>query len=212
MEVSSLPLTVGETYQLDYQAALSDVIDPSGNSIVPTGLNTSYQITAVASFTEVVTSLASNGTVATFGLVPTQSPNSFFEIYYNPAVVANALAGTGFNVGTLILSGNADPSLSNSGNFALALNGSGSPIIEPFDLFNPVNYPGILTVTGAGSAAIDADVASFNSAFFETPVTQLSFNASNITPFLQTDPSALFVGSPAGRPQTSRPISARSTE
>ena len=130
--------------------------------------------------------------------MPTQSPNSFFEIYYNPALVANDLSGTGFNTGTLILSASPDPSQPNSGNFALATNGDGSPIIEPFDLFNPVNYPGILTVVGAGSATLIGDVSSFDSAFFETNVAQVSFNTSNVTPFLQTDPSMLFVGSPGG--------------
>ena len=149
----------------------------------PPGLNTTYQITAVASFTEVVTSLSSNGTVATFALAPTQNPNSFFELYYNPAVVANNLAGTGFNVGTLILSGNPDPSLTNSGNFALAVDGTGQPIILPFDLFNPVNYPGVLSVTGAGSAVVNADVTSFDPAFFVTPVIQLSFNTSHDNAF-----------------------------
>jgi hypothetical protein len=199
LAVGALPLSVGETYQLDYQSTLANLIDPNSNSFVPPGLNSTYQITAVASVTEIVTSLNPDGTVATFALAPTQSPNSFFEIYYNPALVANDLAGTGFNVGTLILAASPDPTLANSGNFALALNG-GSPIIEPFDLFNPGNYPGILTVTGAGSSALDGDVSSLDPAFFETNVGQLSFDTSNVTPFLETDPSMLFVGSPGGGP------------
>jgi uncharacterized repeat protein (TIGR01451 family) len=205
LAVSSRPLTVGETFQLDYQARLADLIDPQGNSFVPPGLNTTYQITAVASITEVVTSSTPGGTVATFGLAPTQSPNSFFEIYYNPAVVSNDLAGTGFNVGTLILTGSPDPTLPSSGNFALALNGSGNPIIEPFDLFNPVNYPGIQTVVGAGSAETNADVSTFDPAFFKTPVAQLSFDTSDVTPFLKTDPSMLFVGAPGGAPPNVTP-------
>ena len=45
-------------------------------------------------FTEVVTGLYLNGTVATFAVAPTQSANSFFELYYNSTVVANNLAGT----------------------------------------------------------------------------------------------------------------------
>ena len=143
--------------------------------------------------------------MATFALAPTQSPNSFFEIYYNPAVVASDLAGTGFNVGTLILAASPDPTLPNSGNFALALNGSGNPIIAPFDQFNPVNYPDIQTVTGAGSASLGGDVSSFDPAFFETNLAQLSFDTSNITPFLQTDPSMLFVGSSGGGPPNVTP-------
>ena len=134
LSTGALPLAVGKTIQLHYQATLADVIDSSGNAVVPPGLNTTYQITAVASFTEVVTSLSATGAVATFALAPTQAPNSFFELYYNPAVVANNLAGTGFNVGTLILAGTPDPSLTNSGSFALASGRdreSGHPAVRP---------------------------------------------------------------------------------
>ncbi len=196
LSVGALPITVGQTIQLDYQAVLADVVDSNGNTVVPPGLNTSYQITAVASFTEVVTS--ATPTVATFALAPTQSANSFFELYYNPVVVANDLAGTGFNVGTLILAGKPDPSLTNSGNFALAVDATGNPVIQPFDLFNTNNYPGILSVTGAGSALVGASVTSLDSAFFITPAIQLAFNTSTTIPFATTDPSALFVGLPGG--------------
>src|SRR5262245_58624165 len=50
LAVSSLPLAVGKTYQLDYQATLAGVIDPNGITMFPPGLNTTYQITAVGSF------------------------------------------------------------------------------------------------------------------------------------------------------------------
>src|SRR4051794_8506211 len=121
LAVNSVPLTVGKTFQLDYQAALGGVIDPNGITVSPPGLNSTYQITAVSSFTEVVTGLSPDQTVATFSLAPVQASNSFFELYYNPAVVADNLAGTGFNVGTMILSGKPSPSQTNSGNFALAV-------------------------------------------------------------------------------------------
>ena len=55
LAVSSVPLSVGNTFQLDYQAALAGVIDPNGHTFSPPGLNTTYQLTAVASVTEVVT-------------------------------------------------------------------------------------------------------------------------------------------------------------
>ena len=203
LSVNSLPLAVGKTIQLDYQAVLADVIDSQGQTVIPPGLNTTYQITAVASFTEVVTD--ASPTAVKFALAPTQSPNSFFELYYNPAVVANNLAGTGFNVGTLILAGKPDPSLTNSGNFVLATDASGNPVILPFDLFDTNNYPGIQSVTGVGSAQVSADVSSFDPAFFITPVIQLSFNTSTTTPFRATDPSALFVGLPGGVPPNVTP-------
>ena len=47
LSMSALPLVVGKTFQLDYQAILADVIDSNGNTVVPPGLNTTYQITAV---------------------------------------------------------------------------------------------------------------------------------------------------------------------
>jgi hypothetical protein len=108
-------------------------------------------------------------------------------------------------VGTLILAGKPDPSVTNSGNFALAVGGNGQPVIQAFDQFGSNNYPGIQSVTGAGSALIAADVTSFDPAFFLTPVTQLSFNTNTTTPFETTDPSALFVGSPGGSPPNVTP-------
>ena len=136
--------------------------------------------------------------MATFALRLPRIPNSFFELYYNPAVVADNLAGTGFNVGTLILAGTPAPSVTNSGSFAVAVDATGNPVIQPFDGFSTDNYPGIQSITGVGSAQVSADVSSFDPAFFITPVIQLSFNTSTVIPFLTTDPSALFVGSPGG--------------
>src|SRR4030081_504963 len=37
LAVSALPLAVGKTFQLDYQAILADVIDSNGNSVIPPG-------------------------------------------------------------------------------------------------------------------------------------------------------------------------------
>ena len=108
-------------------------------------------------------------------------------------------------MGTLILAGKPDPSLTNSGNFALAVDGTGNPVIQPFDLFNPGNYPGIVSVTGAGSALVGASVTSFDPAFFLTPVIQLAFNTSTTIPFATTDPWALFVGLPGGGAPTVTP-------
>ena len=202
LAVDALPLAVGKTFQLDYQATVAALLSPTGVEFSPPGLNSTYQLTAVASFTEVVESLTPSGGVATFALAPTQAPNSFFELYYNPAVIANNLAGTGFNSGTLILSGKPDPTVTNSGNFALALDASGNPVIQPLNQFDTANNPGELTVTGAGSALNSADATSIDPAFFVTPVTQLAFNTSTTVPFETTDPSSLFVSQPGGVPPT----------
>jgi hypothetical protein len=197
LAVGSIPLTPGSTFQLDFQASVSGLIDPGGLTVTPPGLTSSYQLTTVGSFTEVVTSLSADGVVATFALAPTQGPNSFFELYYNPAVVANNLAGTGFNVGTLILAGTPATTAASIGIFSLSTSG-GAPVTTPFDQFLSDHYPGVITVAGSGSALLSADVTYFNPAFFKTPLSQITFNSSLVTPFAQVSPSALFTGLAGG--------------
>ena len=194
--MASLPLTVGKTFQLDYEAVLGGLIDINGVTFTPPGLNSTYQITVVASFTEVVTS--TTGASASFSLAPVQSPNSYFEVYYNPALTANNLAGTGFNDGTRILTGSPSSDQSSSGNFNLALDSTNQPIIQAFDQFDPTSYPGQLSVTGVGSSLINVNVASFDPTFFVSPVVSLGFNTSTATPFNTTEPAKLFAGLPNG--------------
>jgi hypothetical protein len=194
LAVNSLPLTVGGTFQLDYQAFVPALIGTNGLDFTPTGLGSTYQLTVVGSFTEVVTSLSSSGTIATFALAPTQSSNSFFELYYNPAVVANNLAGTGFNVGTLVLAGTPAPNLPNVSVFSLSTTG-GSPNTGAFDQYITNNYPGINTVVGSGSSTLSANITYNNPAFVGTPISEIAFNSSIVTPFDEVSPSAHFVGS-----------------
>jgi hypothetical protein len=199
LAVGSIPLSVGATFQLDFQSTINGVINTNGLTVAPTGLATSYQITALASFTEVVKTLSPDGTVATFALAPNQASNSFFAMYYNPALVASNLAGTGFNKGTLILQ--ASPSLTSPsiGIFSLSTGAGGAPVIQQFDQFGPTNhYPGLNTVSGSGSAMISADVTYFNPNFFGTPVGQISFNTSLVTAFNQVTPSSMFTSLPGG--------------
>ena len=131
LAVGALPLSVGETYQLDYQAILANLIDPTAIASFhrdSTGVPApAFQITAVASVTEVVTSLNGNGTVATFALAPTQSPNSFFG--YTIAREPPPATWRGWlQRRHLDPSASPAPTLSNSGNFALATNGNvGAP-------------------------------------------------------------------------------------
>jgi hypothetical protein len=192
LAVSAVPLTVGATFQLDYQAVVPALIGANGLDFTPPGLGSTYQLTAVGSFTEVVTSLGASGTVATFALAPAQSSNSFFEVYYNSAVVANNLAGTGFNVGTLVLAGTPATNLPNVSVFSI----STAAGLLPFDQFNQSNYQGISSVDGSGSSLLFANVNYYNPAFIGTPINEIAFNASIVTPFNEVDPSRLFVGSP----------------
>ena len=127
LAVGSIPLTPGSTFQLDYQATVSGLIDTGGLTVLPPGLTSSYQLTAVGSFTEVVTSLNPGRDAGDVrGWRPPSRPNSFFELYYNPAVVANNLAGTGFNVGTLILAGTPSLTAASAGVYSLSTIGGHS--------------------------------------------------------------------------------------
>jgi hypothetical protein len=198
LAVGAIPLTVGKTFQLYYQATVSDLINPNGLPVVPPGMSSSYQLTTVGSFTEVVTSLTSSGTVATFAVAPTQSSNSFFELYYNPAVIANNLAGTGFNQGTLILAGKPSITAASIGIYSLSTTSTGAPVTAPLDQFISNHYPGVSTVAGSGSAMLSADVTYLDPAFFKKPISQLHFNSSLVTAFNQVSPSGLFTGLPGG--------------
>ena len=192
LAVNALPLTVGGTFQLDYQASVPALIGTNGLDFTPTGLGSTYQLTVVGSFTEVVTSLTSLGTVATFALAPTQSSNSFFELYYNPAVVANVLAGTGFNVGTLVIAGTPATNLPNVSVFGL----STTQGTQAFDQYITNHYPGVTTAQGSGSSMLSANITSFNPAFVGTPISEIAFTTLISTPFKELSPSALFVGTP----------------
>jgi len=203
LAVGALPLAVGATFQLDYQANIPALIGTNGLDFTPPGLGSTYQLTVVGSFTEVVTSLSSSGSVATFALTPMQSSNSFFELYYNPTVVYNNLAGTGFNVGTLVLAGTPAANLASVSVYSLSTSG-GSPVIGPFDEFSH-KYPGISSVDGSGSSLLTANITYFNTAFVGTPISEVMFNSSIVTPFDEVSPSALFVGSSGTAPPTVTP-------
>jgi len=197
----AVPLTVGSTFQLYYQATLSGLINAKGITVAPTGLGTNYQITAVASFTEVVTSFNAATGMATFALASNQASSSFFELYYNAAAVANNLKGTGFNVGTLILAGTPAPTKPSVGIFSLSTDAKGNRQVQAMDQFVTNHYPNVNTVVGSGSALIASTVTYINPAFFKTALSQVSFNSSLVTPFAQTSPASMFIShSGAGNP------------
>jgi len=112
-------------------------------------------------------------------------------------VVANNLAGTGFNAGTLILQASPSVTSPSIGIFSLSTGTGGAPVVQPLDQFGSTNHNlGENTVSGSGSAMISADVTYLNPNFFQTPVSQISFNTSLVTPFDQASPSAKFTDFP----------------
>lgn len=194
--------------QLYVQAALQGFADAGGNPAgAPAGLNGlgvgAFEITFVGGYGEVVTP-ASADTV-TFGLDSSATFSNFFEVWYDGNINgvgntrANALAGTGYNDGTLILSGSV---VSNGGSFQI-FTAAGVPVVTPFfDSFGADNYPGISSLVGSGGTSIEIDVSTAHPDFFKTDITQLVidllFNSSQVIPYNQTNPSAAFVTGPGG--------------
>jgi len=190
---ASIPLTVGSSYQVYFQTHLTSLTGPNAPNAVP-GLNSTFQITEVATFREVVTSITTTpgtGTTATFALAPGSSQISIYE---NNAVTFSDAKGTGFTDGTLIAS--LKPSLFISSQFTDATQGGGLPTTK----FNQVGAGNGLNATadqGSGSSDILSSVTSYNKAFFQPPsgnpllVSSIAnFNVSSV--FDAIAPSLLF--------------------
>jgi len=199
---SSIPLEVGSTFQQYYQATLAGVINTNGVTVAPAGLNSTFEITAVASVTKVVASVGVNGQTTTVvtANAAVQSPYSFFEIWYQAGPNSNSLAGTGYNDGQRIML--ATPTSSAPpGTFTFL-----PQSLDTFDQFGANDYPGIQSVVGSGGDAYDHAVNSFDPSFFLDAIQTMSFNTSLITPFKEQNPSHLFVGVAGGGAPTIIPL------
>ncbi len=194
LATSRIPALVGATFQQYYQATLAGVIDNIGNTVQPAGLNSTYEVTAVARVTHVVTSVSAAGGNTTVTSQIVQATNSFFEIWSDSTRDASNLAGTGFNDGTRILLGGPNQDLPNFTSYVT------TPFVEAFDQFGADNYPNTNSILGTGAMTYEGLVSSSDPAFFLGDVTSFSFNTSQVTPFKQTDPSQLFAGLPGGVP------------
>jgi len=194
-------------FQLYYIATTSSLIGPSpaNNPLTPAGLNSTYQITYVASVTEFVRTAGGAAGTATFGVSSVQAPGSILQIYSNgPAgpLSADQATGTGFTAGTLILSATPVPTAAGVGNFTTV---AGAPVL--FDQHNADNFGGKTSVSGTGSSTIDFNVISTNPLYFPVPpptVVGLHFNTSQSTPFLAIEPTGATAGTgfpnPLGAP------------
>jgi hypothetical protein len=165
------------------------------NKFTPSG----YEITYVTSIPESVKII--DGNTVQFNdwdlnqsaIDPTRN---FFEIYYDDAPNANALAGTGYNDGQLILRGIiGDVKL---GAFAGEL--TADPYTNPDNNFDQSgdgnNYPGVYTITGTGGTQFDVtiNIIDIDTDFFVGNLTSLglSYNTNVKLPFDETNPSKLF--------------------
>ena len=178
---------VGHEWTLYYQASLGSLVNPSGNVITGTGLNSSYQITAVAAITVRTTGLDLSGLTFERAANPT---TNFMRLYYDTNLNSNALTGAGYNDGTLILDSLAETDMAGFFFFTTANAGA-------LDQFNVNNWAGVNTRGGIGSFSVGADITYANSDFFQVNNPNESFdllfaNTSEIVPFRQTDPSQQF--------------------
>jgi hypothetical protein len=196
LAVNSVPPAVGNTFQQHQHASLSALINSSGNPFTPAGLNSVFEITVTASSTQVYTAVSA--TSFSHRLAPVQSTNSFFEIWFDTTPDANPLAGTGYNDGTRIFLGTPNAVAPSAGGYTYVQGAAGGPVIETFDQFGANDYPAKTSVVGAGGITFDGTVNSFNATFFIDPVISLAFNTSLVTPFEETNPSALFAALAGG--------------
>lgn len=158
----------------------------------PSGLNSSYEITAVMAFGETVAgvfSLPGGTNVAAFTFDPTNTTN-FFEIYYDTAMNADYLSGLGFNDGQMILSSTVTATtglFTTTGLSAL-----------PFDSSPDGNqWPGVGSVDGSGSNfPITIEIGgplSVDPAFIKNQLTSFILaNVSLESPFRTINPSNCF--------------------
>jgi hypothetical protein len=167
-------------------ASLSSVSDTGGNVIAVGGLNSTYEITMIAKYTETVA--FAGGGLATFN-VNTSQP-IVLEIYYDPTPDSNALNGSGFNDGTLILSATVIQTA--TGLFLVT-----DPASQLLDQSSDGNQYGDQgTVEGTGSStSITVGGISVDSSFFIQALESFGLQFSNISiglPFDSTNPSACF--------------------
>lgn len=199
-------LFTGDTVTLLYQANLGSAIR-NGSNVFSNG-DGGKTFTIVAGFTENVTGLGflGSGSGATLGVtldLASSPTTNFIYIYANSA--GNDLAGTGFAGAPGDLIFKAHVSSINSSNFFFSGSCTGScdadfsdwvPDTDKLDKFNSDNYPGIQTIIGSGSTDLEAVIDFVNPLYF--PVMDYSqaaftfFNTSQVDPYNQTNPSALF--------------------
>jgi hypothetical protein len=209
----AIPFTLKNTFQLLFQAQLTSVTDNNGAQFTPVGLNSNgggaaspFEITVVGNVTEQVLAVNSdNPPRVAYRMAGTQANISFVEIYYDGAQNANALQGTGYNDGQLILRGVPSPSSPDGGIFSLV---QPEPATSPsFDLFSNNDYSGVTTITGMGATRLDVTITYFDPAFFVAPAQGdagrqlkvgdiVSLELSHEVPFDKIDPSHKFDGSP----------------
>lgn len=206
LAVGATPLSTDPSnptpFTLYAQGSLANFIDGSNQIITGTGLNSSFEITFEAGFSELGTNFILPGVAAFASFeVDASGPINFFNIYWDPTPDTNQAAGTGYGAGgdsILIMTAFA---LSGSSVFQVPFIDDGTtPEIVDLDGNGTNDAPGVGTVAGGGGGDFEAQVddSSVNTDFFKSMfdvlLVDLFFNTSLITPFLQADPADMVVG------------------
>ncbi len=187
--------TAGETFQLLYQAKTGSLLDNTNTPVYTYGVAGANQLTFVASITEQVFSISTN--TAQFIAV-----GGSLQIYYNAPSVASDAAGTGFTAGVKVYDGtlNTGPlAVTNTGNFSVT-----NPDIGLLDQSGSGLYPGVHTVGGTGSTALEFVTTFVNTSFFvgglppTLSILLQDLTTRNDLPFLQVSPAAQFFNGQAG--------------
>ncbi len=186
-------ITVGQVFNTFGQGTLANFNDSNGIAIGGLSLNATYEWTYVFGVQEIVTSVtATSATFAATGSTAGGGAN-FFNVFYDTSRNANPLNGTGFNDGTLILSGSFLPFNTGTGTGISTFTVS-SPNAGALDQFGTNDYAGINTVGGAGSFNLLAAVTSANTAFFPSGPALISVTNNGFTnlAFTETNPSSCY--------------------
>lgn len=187
LAVGAVPITQTPTsFTLYAQSHLSAFLDGDANIVNVVNLGAGgAELTFQAVINEV--GFASGVNTASF-----LTQGGTFNLYYQAVGDRNVVAGTGYDNGTLILSGTVRP-------------GDGSTFglfggIQLLDGNGTDNQNGTQTVTGSGGGQLAVTNMLINSDYIQILgdpldlLVSLFFNTSFITPFNQTDPSDQVVG------------------
>ncbi|MBP6898876.1 MAG: PEP-CTERM sorting domain-containing protein [Burkholderiaceae bacterium] len=194
---------LGETYKLLYQANMGT------GAFEGTPINLGGKLfTVVIGFEETVSGASASANAATVsfelaaGTGASRTSDNFFYVYANTG--GNALAGTGFTSGSLIMSGYVSAVTSSSftlntpaNNTAGACSGGGTPLTRPLDCAGADDWAGTRTLVGSGATDIELTIDFVNSGYFPdlTPSGTMTFgftNSSLVDPFRQVNPSKAF--------------------
>jgi len=172
------------------QLSLANFLDTDNKIITGTGLAGDYEITMVMSYPELTSAVTPSIVSSVLDPSVLAGPNHV-KIYWDSTPDADALAGTGYDDGLVILEGTVS---SASGVFSVwdfdlgdtnAFDQSTSPSAQ---------YAGITSVDGSGGPSVVVQVDTYDPDFFPTEIPlSIDFGGLIVTPFETVNPSAKFV-------------------